>query len=143
MLAVFNAGSSTEGGVAIEQEAPLIREYNPNHTTAAEERQVIASNDNAEMEHEVVADENPEMEQVVVADENAEMEHMTINRMPTESIESIEQFSEADDTRPSPSSFHDDSADQTTSYASVVSMQNHFFFWLPVISFLPLFYVCL
>ena len=141
--------------MAIEQEPPLCHEYNPNHTTAAEEGQVIASNDNAEMEQEVVADENPEieqaevaeenaeMEQVVVADENAEMEHITINRMPNESIESIEQISEADDTRPSPSSFHDGSADQKTSYASVVSMQNHFFVWLPVISFLPLFYVCL
>ena len=133
-------------GVAIGQEAPLCHEYNPNHTTIAEDGQVIASNDNVEMEQEVVTDENraieqvevvdknPEMEQVVVADENVEMEDTTINRMPTENSESIEQISEADDTRPSPS-FHDGPTYQKTFYAYVVSMQNHFLLLLPVMSF--------
>ena len=42
--------------MAIGQEAPLCHEYNPSHTTVADEGQVIASNDNAEVEQEVVAD---------------------------------------------------------------------------------------
>ena len=45
-----------EGGVAIGQEAPLCHEYNPSHTSVADEGQVIASNDNVEVEQEVVAD---------------------------------------------------------------------------------------
>ena len=98
------------------------------------EEEVVAD-ENREMEQAEVANENAEMEQVVVANKNAEMEDTTINRMPTENIESMEQISEADDTRPSPSSFHDGSAYQKTSYASVASMQNHFLLWLTVTSF--------
>ena len=133
--------------MAIGQEAPLCHEYNPNHTSVVEDGQVIASNDNVEMEQEVVADENREIEQAEVGDENAKMEQVvdvhenaemddtTINRMPTENIESMEQISEVDDTRQSPSSFRDGSAYQKTFYASIVTMQNNFLFWLPVISF--------
>ena len=62
----------------------------------------MVADENREIEPAEVGDENAEIEQVVAADENVEMEHTTINRMPTEIIESMEQNSEVDDTSQSP-----------------------------------------